>query len=75
MIDRQIISEKNVDLNRSIETFFIAALLLFSVLEEADWLCFSASYPSDDLVNDESSWNIYRLLPLTMPYKNPPNQS
>ena len=61
-INNQLINGHLVDINRIVETFLIAALLLFSALEEADWLCFSASNRSDDIVEDESSWNIYKLL-------------
>ena len=49
--------------NNIIEIFILAALLLFSALEEADWLCFSANTKNEDEIEDESSWNIYRLLP------------
>ena len=50
-----------LDINNIIEGFILAALLLLSALEEADWLCFSANTKSEDLIVDESSWNIYKL--------------
>jgi len=61
-INNKLINDHLVDINRLIETFVITALLLFSALEEADWLCFSASHRSEDTVDDESSWNIFKLL-------------
>ena len=61
-INNQLINGHLVDINRIVETFLIAALLLFSALEEADWLCFSANSRSEDIVEDESSFNIYKLL-------------
>ena len=69
-INNQLINDHLVDINRIVETFFVAALLLFSALEEADWLCFSASNRSKDIVEDESSWNIYKLLSFIRFYKN-----
>ena len=59
-----------VNLNKIVETFFIALLLLFSALEEADWLCFSANNRCEDLVEDDSTWNIYKLFSFLKFYNN-----
>lgn len=48
-------------INNVVEGFILLILILFVVIEEADWLCFSASFKTQDLIKDESPWNINRL--------------
>ena len=60
-IKNELVIDQFLDTNNIIEGFILAVLLLFSALEEADWLCFSANTKSEDLIEDESSWNIYKL--------------
>ncbi len=64
-------SNKSFDCNRVVESFLIAALMLFSALEEVDWLFFSANSKNDDLIEDLSSWNIYQLVAFTPFFSEP----
>ncbi len=61
LIKNELVNDQVLDTNNIIEGFILAALLFFAALEEADWLCFSANTKSEDLIEDESSWNIYKL--------------
>ena len=54
---------KSFDDKSAVDYFIHAALFFFSALEEADWLCYSAGTSCEEVINDESSWNIYKLLP------------
>jgi len=57
------------DSNKIVEIFILAALILFSALEEADWLCLSAQTKTLDVIQDESSWSIYKILPFSLTFK------
>ena len=61
VLNQKLINDHLFDINRIVETFLIAALLLFVAFEEVDWLFFSANIKNEDLVEDTSSWNIYKL--------------
>ena len=50
-----------VNINNVVEGFILAALILFVVLEEADWLCLSANDRSDELIEYQSSWSISKF--------------
>tara|TARA_Y100001968_G_scaffold93324_1_gene83891 strand:- start:210 stop:539 length:330 start_codon:yes stop_codon:yes gene_type:complete len=56
--------------NRVVLNFFIAFLYLFSALEEIDWNIFSASKSNNQVVIDESFWNIEKLANLLI-HSNP----
>ena len=59
----QLIQYRASNAHNVIEGFILAALILFVVLEEADWLCFSANNKNDDPIEYQSSWNINKFLP------------
>ncbi len=72
----KIVSYSKIDLKKSksyvysigdkvITGFIIAALYLFSALEEADWCIFSSNQKNNDHFTDNSIWNIYKLIPLS----------
>ena len=65
----ELTNDHSLNSNTIIETFILAALLLFSALEEADWLCFSANTKNEDEIEDDSTWNIYRLLPFSSSFR------
>lgn len=60
----QVTNDKSGNNNLVVESFIVAFILLFSALEEADWLCFSANSQIEDIVDDKTCWNVFRLFSL-----------
>tara|TARA_Y100001968_G_scaffold99222_1_gene89239 strand:- start:358 stop:690 length:333 start_codon:yes stop_codon:yes gene_type:complete len=56
---KTIISSSIVD--NSINIFLFALISLFSALEEADWMIFSAHQVNNDNYIDDTVWNIEKL--------------
>ncbi len=62
-IHTQSINNRSVNPSNVVEGFILAVLILFVVLEEADWLCVSAHNKNDDIIEYESPWDMNKLLP------------